>query len=98
MSQPEGPLVSRPRHWYGTRVARFVMLLVALATLLLLPIHLTPTGALVVGIVGFAGTVLLAFTGVRRVLTSLQARASEEISVLGRSAPRSAVRRDMGRD
>ena len=34
--------------WWGTRVARFGILLVTLATLLLAPIHLTQTSALVV--------------------------------------------------
>jgi len=54
--------------WWGTRGARFGILLVALAALLLAPIHLTPTCALVVGISGLTLLALLAFTGVRRLL------------------------------
>jgi len=73
--------------WWGNRVVRFGLLLLALAALLLAPIHLTQTSALVVGIVGLAALALLAVTGVRRLLFALPTRAASELELLGRSIP-----------
>jgi len=78
--------------WWGTRVARFGILLVALAALLLAPIHLTQTSALVVGISGLTLLALLAFTGVRRLLFRVQTRAATELHVFGRAMPVTATR------
>jgi hypothetical protein len=78
--------------WWGTRVARFGILLVALAALLLAPIHLTQTSALVVGISGLTLLALLALTGVRRLLFRVQTRAATELHVFGRAMPVTATR------
>jgi hypothetical protein len=77
--------------WSGTRVARFGILLLALAALLLAPMHLTQTSALMVGISGLALLALLAFTGVRRLLAG-QTRAATELHVFGRAMPVTATR------
>ena len=73
--------------WWGNRVVRFGLLLLALAALLLVPIHLTQTSALVVGIGGLAALALLAVTSVRRLLFALPNRAASELELLGRSIP-----------
>ena len=62
--------------WWGNRIVRFGLLLLALAALLLVPIHLTQTSALVVGIGGLAALALLAVTSVRRLLFALPNRAA----------------------
>ena len=73
--------------WWGNRIVRFGLLLLALAALLLVPIHLTQTSALVVGIGGLAALALLAVTSVRRLLFALPNRAASSLELLGRSIP-----------
>jgi hypothetical protein len=63
------------------------MLLVALAALLLAPIHLTETSALVVGISGLAVLALLTVTGVRRLLFRVRNRAVTELQVSAGRCP-----------
>jgi hypothetical protein len=63
------------------------MLLAGLVVLLLAPIHLTPTGALIVGGVGFSLVALFALTGVRRLVERVRARARVELDALDRRVP-----------
>jgi uncharacterized membrane protein len=92
-SQP--PARSQPVHWWGTRVGRFAILLIALTVLLLAPIHLHQTSALVVGIAGLSALALLALTRVRQLVFRVRTRAVDDLQVLGRSLPASAVTRDV---
>jgi hypothetical protein len=83
-----------PEPWWQSRLARFGMLLASLAALILAPIHLTPTGALVTGVVGFCLVAALALTSVRRLVLRVRKRAVSEIQALEGRAP---IRRG-GRD
>jgi hypothetical protein len=91
--QPPGR--SQPVHWWGTRIGRFAILLIALTVLLLVPIHLNQTSALVIGIAGLSALGLLALNRVRRLLFRVRTRAVDDLQVLGRSMPASAVTRDV---
>ena len=82
-------------HWWGTRLGRFAILLIALTALLLAPIQLHQTSALVVGIAGLSALALLALARVRRLLFRVRTRAVDDLQVLGRSMPASAVTRDV---
>jgi hypothetical protein len=93
---PEHPPVrSQPVHWWGTRVGRFAILLIALSVLLLVPIHLHQTSALVVGISGLSALALLALNRVRRLVLRIRTRAVDDLQVLGRSMPASTLTRDV---
>jgi len=89
------PVRSQPVHWWGTRIGRFAILLIALTVLLLVPIHLHQTSALVVGIAGLSALGLLALTRVRQVVFRVRTRAVDDLQLLGRSLPASAVTRDV---
>jgi hypothetical protein len=71
------------------------MLLVGLAVLLLVPIHLTPTGALVVGAAGFVLVALFALNRVRRLATRVRARAQVELDAIDRRVDAPAPVRDV---
>lgn len=93
---PEHPPVrSQPVHWWGTRIGRFAILLIALSVLLLVPIHLHQTSALVVGISGLSALALLALNRVRRLVLRVRTRAVDDLQVLGRSMPASTLTRDV---
>jgi hypothetical protein len=89
----EAPPASEP--WWQTRLARFGMLLASLAALILAPIHLTPTGALVTGIVGFCLVAAAALTSVRRLAVRVRGRAVSELEALEGRAPVRRSSRDV---
>src|SRR4051812_30841356 len=84
---PQTPVRSTPVHWWGTRTARFAMLLVGLAVLLLAPIHLDSDSALWVGIGGLVVLALLALARVRRLVARGRGRTGHELPAPGRAAP-----------
>src|SRR4051794_6251638 len=92
---PPTPVRSTSVHWWGTRTARFGMLLVGLAVLLLAPIHLDSDSALWVGIGGLLALALLALARVRRLVARIRDRTVNELHVLGRAVPSPAVVRDI---
>jgi hypothetical protein len=98
VSTPEPPRTEQPappEPWWQTRIARFGILLASLAALILAPIHLTPTGALVTGIVGFCLVAALALTSVRRLVLRVRKRAVSELEALEGRAPVRRSSRDV---